>query len=282
MGVVKALFAAGVLAVAASTTVSAADLLPPPPPLSGPAAHVAPDYSGWYLRGDVGVGSAFSADASSTFAPGLTPPGFRFHQSEVGDAAFVGFGIGYRYNSWLRFDVTGEYRGSASYHAINSYGTTDANNTCSVGPTCFDVYRGTVKGGVVMGNAYVDLGTWGGITPYVGVGLGGAMNRMSNYYDFNPSTGGFGIGATRTKYQFAWALMAGLSYAVTQNVSLELGYRYLDRGDGATRLRCFQGGACAGEQQHFRMGSHDVRVGMRWMFANDVSYASPEPLVRKY
>ena len=28
----------------------------------------------------------------------------------MADAAFVGFGVGYAWNNWLRFDVTGEYR----------------------------------------------------------------------------------------------------------------------------------------------------------------------------
>ncbi|HEY8579921.1 MAG TPA: outer membrane beta-barrel protein [Beijerinckiaceae bacterium] len=283
MGVVKALVAAGLVAAAYTSSAVAADLLPPPPPLASPAAVVAPDFSGWYLRGDVGVGASFAPKSTSTFAPGLTPPGFGFYQSDLADAAFVGLGVGYRFNSWLRFDVTGEYRGSAKYHAINAYGTTDASNTCSVGPRCFDVYHGMVKGGVLLANAYVDLGTWAGVTPFVGVGLGGSMNRMTNFYDHNPTTGGFGIGITSTKYRFAWAVMAGLSYAVTQNVSLELGYRYLDRGEGETRLACFQGGACAGERQHYKVGSHDLRLGMRWMFADSYMPApSPEPLVRKY
>ena len=37
------------------------------------------------------------------------------------DTAFVGFGIGYPWNNWLRFDVTGEYRTDVKFKAIGSY-----------------------------------------------------------------------------------------------------------------------------------------------------------------
>ena len=38
----------------------------------------------------------------------------------------------------------------------------------------------------------------------------------------------------RSKFNFAWALHAGLTYKVTQSMSIDLGYRYLDMGSGTT------------------------------------------------
>ena len=55
-----------------------------------------------------------------------------------------------------------------------------------------------------MVNGYVDLGTWSGITPYVGAGVGFAYNKLSGFTDSGdvyhcdgvtgPSGGYFGDG----------------------------------------------------------------------------------------
>src|SRR5882724_6474221 len=64
----------------------------------------AEDFGGWYLRGDVGVGvfhnpKWFDADSAAV-------GGSFVHQGNA-DAPFVGFGVGYQFNNWLRVDVTG-------------------------------------------------------------------------------------------------------------------------------------------------------------------------------
>ena len=56
MGTIKSIALAGLVAVATSAPALAADLLPPPPPMPVPVQIVEVG-SGWYLRGDVGVGS---------------------------------------------------------------------------------------------------------------------------------------------------------------------------------------------------------------------------------
>lgn len=78
--------------------------------------------------------------------------------------------------------------------------------------------------------------------------------------------------------------MAGLSYAVTPNVSLEMSYRYLDRGKANTgTIACANagGGGCFFESQAFKVVSQDLRLGMRWQFA-DAPMAPMQPLIRKY
>ena len=61
MSPVRATLIAGVIALAAQTT-QAADILPPPPPVMAPASMPAAEFSGWYLRGDVGIGKTVVAD----------------------------------------------------------------------------------------------------------------------------------------------------------------------------------------------------------------------------
>ena len=86
-----------------------------------------------------------------------------------------------------------------------------------------------------MANGYVDLGTYVGLTPYVGGGLGytyvdwgslgdtRALRRRRparQRWSARPSTR-----ATQS-WRFTYALMAGLAYDVSQNMKLDLGYRY--------------------------------------------------------
>lgn len=279
MGNIKALLIASISAIAAITGARAADMLPPPVHMPQPA-YVPVEFSGWYLRGDVGVGIAGSADHTSTFVGHPVIPGFREVSSSVGDSAFVGFGIGYRFNNWFRMDATGEYRMSSAYNALNHYTGTPPG--CI---ECYDQYKATTYGGVFLLNGYVDLGTWAGITPFIGVGIGGSYNVVKDITDHNVTTGtGFGYGRGDSKWDFAWALMAGLSYAVTPNVALELSYRYLDRGKAETgAIACANafGGGCFFESHSFKVTSQDLRIGMRWQFA-DAPLAPMPPLVRKY
>ena len=49
-------------------------------------------------------------------------PQFQFFDKGGFDSApFFMVGLGYRWNSWLRFDFTGEYRGKAGFHALDRF-----------------------------------------------------------------------------------------------------------------------------------------------------------------
>ena len=159
-----------------------------------------------------------------------------------------------------------------------------------------DFYRGDISSWVGLVNGYVDLGTWYGITPYVGAGVGLASNTLSGMTDqgdvtfaltgTGPSGGYFGDGS---KTNFAWALMTGLDFNVTQNLKLELGYRYLDLGKftsgGSNCLGTCGGGVANYVSSKNDLASNDFRLGLRWMIGEEPTYApapEPAPLVRKY
>jgi opacity protein-like surface antigen len=83
------------------------------------------------------------------------------------------------------------------------------------------------------------------------------------------------------KFDFAWAVMAGLSYSVTPNMKVELGYRYLDMGSAQSGgIQCYNTPSCIQETQRFQLASHDIRIGLRYMFP--VYAPSAPPLIAKY
>ena len=86
-----------------------------------------------------------------------------------------------------------------------------------------------------MANAFFDLGTYHGITPYVGAGLGVSYTMINNFTDTNVRNRAIFYAEDNGEWSFAWALHAGLGYEVNDRVTLDFGYRYLDLGDGARR-----------------------------------------------
>ena len=74
--------------------------------------------------------------------------------------------------------------------------------------------------------------------------------------------------------------MAGLDFAVTPNLTLELGYRYLNLGNvKSAAINCVSTSSCPNEVQNYRLQSNDIRLGFRYNFA---ALLPPAPLVRKY
>jgi opacity protein-like surface antigen len=282
------------LAIAGAATLSlasagfAGDLPPPPLPQAPMPVQVFGNDSGFYLRGDVGVGVNTVGKHSLATSPStFTPTGVTGYNDDLSASSFVGVGAGYAINNWFRVDGTLEYRGGGKLSSVDYY-TPNAGNGFTTGK---DFYSANVSSFVGLVNAYVDLGTWYCITPYIGAGVGFANNTISGFTDIGYSVptppGGtsgvyFGKGSTNN---FAFALMAGLGYDVTNNLKLDLGYRYLNMGKVTTGSSVPQFGPPTYKYTQKDLSSHDFRIGMRWVFADKSAPPPPSysaPLVRKY
>jgi opacity protein-like surface antigen len=230
------------------------------------------EFSSWYLRGDIGfsnqqLGSLFSDQYAGLASVQNVDRGFD-------SAPFFGLGIGYNYNDWLRFDLTGEYRGKANFHGLD-IGTWPAG-ACGGAPPCYIVDRYTASKSELtfLLNGYVDLGTWYNVTPFVGAGVGMSRNTISNFGDFstciNSSSCSVSGGSdasfdTASKWNFAWALHAGLAYRVTKNFTVELAYRYIDLGNATTGNGINFDRSQTFPPFEFRhLTSHDVKLGLRF------------------
>jgi opacity protein-like surface antigen len=263
-----------------TTAAFAADMgIPQQPPMYAPPPVVAPQpLAGWYLRGDVGVGmQTFSSfDHSQVNSAFVWPASWTIVQKDMGDTNIFGGGIGYEFNNWLRADVTAEYRTKAAWKATGSY-----TNFCAGGGTCFDVTDGNLSSTVVMANAYIDLGTWWCLTPYIGAGVGGAYNRITGVQDLglnSDGTNGFGFTMNdSSQWNLAWNAQAGLTYNVTNNFKVDMNVRYLHLGSPQTaEVFCQNTPACPGAQYTLtNTSSWDFRLGVRWMLQPD---PAPAPM----
>jgi opacity protein-like surface antigen len=271
MGSLRSLALAGAAALA-SVPALGADL----PPLIQKAPVPVEEFAGgWYLRGDIGISSQY---VRSLYNILYETAGSVTNLSKGFDSAGIfGLGLGYQFNSWLRFDFTGEYRAGSTFRGLDTY-TPEPNSGTGVG---VDDYSATKSEWLFLFNAYLDLGTWWHVTPFVGAGVGFSRVTISNFRDVNVATAGLAYADDASKWNFAWALHAGLAYHVTPAFTVELAYRYVRLGDGRSGdLITYHGVSLVDNPMHFRnIDSHDVKLGIRWLFY-EPTYLPP-PLIRK-
>lgn len=225
----------------------AADLLPPPPVLD--RDEIVEVGTGWYLRGDVG------------YVDYNTPRDIAFHiptvlplNGERLDKTFsVGGGIGYQLTNWLRADATIDHRFGAELSGTRPFPTYDLGYVRD---------QADVESTSYLLNAYVDLGYWSGVTPYLGAGIGLASNRFTNirreFYALGQPAG-TGFPTPHTTNNLAWALMAGVAVDVGSGFKIDLGYRYTHLGDARTRID----GPGAGIRTD-DLKTHEIRLGARY------------------
>jgi len=289
------------LACALGGQASAADM---PMPYYGDAPQEKVEFgTGWYIRGDVGG----SLDSGPVLSPDLA---FLGNKTQANWNADVGFG--YKYNSWFRSDLTLGALGSQKSTGIQQVGcyqrianvidptTQNSVGVYAVPNTCNETQRANLKKQILLLNGYFDLGTWYGVTPYIGAGLGAARveqegsraytnasdnsayranlvlpeDALSNptYLEgpalvrpLNPQPViAYGIQnwdrRFRTvKYNFAWALMAGAAWQMTDNAYLDVGYRYVNFGR-FTGISSITGATVSKD-----LSAHQIRIGVRYM-----------------
>lgn len=215
----KALFVALLAGVAGPAF--AADYYEPQP-------EVVPEIvGGWYIRGHIGMSNQEFDGLESSLYGASSIIDYGWHdEGGFSSAPIFGAGVGYKFNDYLRGDLTVEYRGKSDFNALDY--VTDADGTTT------NDFRAKKSEWVVMANAYADIGTWYGITPYVGAGIGGSYNTISHFRDINIINGGGGYADDDSTWNFAWALHTGLGIQATERLIIDLGYSFVSLGDGQT------------------------------------------------
>lgn len=246
---------AGALAFALAPVAGyAADL--PEPPLLEPTPEPVEFGSAWYLRGDIGYKNYRNPkaefDNSAYKAAGISS----FSGERMKDAAVFGGGVGYKFNNWIRSDITLDYETKAKFRGdlpcIGACGGKSDNRT-------------DISAWTLFWNGYVDLVNFHGFVPYVGGGVGAARLKMHDlrYTDYpvvgNPTSGSY---RGDTNWNFAWNVQAGFGFEISPNLVLDANYRFVDLGDAKSANIPAAGG---GKVKIKDVQAHEVRVGFRYM-----------------
>ncbi len=157
----------------------------------------------------------------------------------VGGALFAGYDFYYKFDVPIRTEL--EY-------ALRSDWTSGESWSVPGGWIDTDV---KVNVQTLLLNVYYDFRNSTKFTPYIGAGIGLAFTQGYADSDGHGSLSWYNYNDSAHRTDFAWQVGAGVAYAFTDNVSADLGYRYLGLGSNVL------GGYS---------GAHEFSLGIRITF----------------
>lgn len=228
----------------------------------------APD-NGLYLSGKAGVGIINLGNQSLSYQSDVIPSDFgNKHDSNFAGALAAGYDFHPQFGVPVRLEL--EYTG---------YGKANSNNSVTYSEASFGYpdYKGRKENNLevqlqtVLVNGYWDIRTSTPFTPWVSAGLGFSHLSLDQHTvdsDTQISTGRLDDVARSGNHSgsssnFAWAVGAGINWALTDNVSLDLSYRYVDAGKVEANYTTRRG---VSETAKVSVTSNDVLLGVRYTF----------------
>lgn len=180
----------------------------------------------WYIRGDLGVDVV---NIPETFNNGSQ---YNSLGSLSGTVA-----AGYQFNDLFRMEGELGYTGLGDFDSDPTAASCPGSDSASPAATtvpCFVESDGGSHAWTFLVNGFFDLGTFAGITPYVGAGAGIAYTDAGVYTETTCTDGGTYTctfpgtlynDVREREFHFAYQLSAGASYDLTDKLKLDLGYR---------------------------------------------------------
>ncbi|MGB0907751.1 MAG: outer membrane beta-barrel protein [Maricaulaceae bacterium] len=232
--------------------------------MAAPTVAYAQDESGWYLRGNAGYGVHTDIDITGDVVGDV--------ESEGNAAGSVGLGYDFGNNWRLEGDFA---QLQTDLGAISQYPNTSAK----------------LETKTAMINAIYDFSGFGRWEPYIGAGIGIVRgNATIQASDFpsgsvgapgvvnvsNPTcVGGVACSFKDGDTGLGWQLLAGVGYAISDNLTWDTHYRYLNstnldfKGAKAPAL----GSLAAAAASYEDVGAHALMTGFRYRFGEKAAAA---------
>ena len=196
--------------------------------------YAAADFGYHWPYDYVGKSSVNPPNNATTNTPGSTASDWRFR----GEDDWLAFGrLGYAFTPNWRLELEGGYRPSDVDSVFSRNTNSIPTGLCQVGvirtaasPACGPL-GGSLKVTTAMVNAIYDVIPGGRIHPFVGIGAGVAWGHMNVAGQLsNVPTGARpyeNLAIDSTDRDFAYQLLAGIAFDITDNVAFDVTGRYL-------------------------------------------------------
>ncbi len=229
------------------------------------------DGSGWYLKGAAGYGAHTDLDITGQIVGDV--------ESEGNGA--LNAGLGYDFGESWRLELDGTTM------------LTD-NGAVSQVPSSFAKLRTDA----VMLNAIYDFSDFGKFAPYVGAGVGiisadasiashdfpnvDGTGQITNPTCVGERSGieGYSCNVDDSDIGVGWQLLAGLGYDITDNLTWDTNYRYLQTSDmdfDSAFTNAATGAATVGQTKLDGVGAHQILTGFRYRFGQSAAPAIVKP-----
>lgn len=215
-------------------------------------------FSGFYVKGEAGISIGGSTGTTAPESNGM--PAI-FDSTDLGTGA--GFGVG------LGAYVTGRFRTELLFTSRQGH---DYNSEIPGAPIQVTAEADVASYALMLGGIF-DIHTFEigqiKVTPNVSAMAGFAYNTTSDLTYTVAGLGNIVVDGGNTT-NFAWGVGAGAGIALTDRISLDLGYRYSDLGDFETGRNIVSATVPAafsldkGWDGHY--ATHDILLGLRYKF----------------
>ncbi|MCL2591578.1 MAG: outer membrane beta-barrel protein [Betaproteobacteria bacterium] len=170
-----------------------------------------------------------------------------------------GLAVGYDFNKRFRAPVRAELEYSVFSEASDEK---SAWGDYYYGLDRVTTIRQKLQTQTLFVNGYFDFRNATAFTPYVGGGLGLAFIKVrgsygwADFYGGNPGLSHSVSLRSKSTTNFAWNIGAGAAYAINDNISLDLGYRFASLG---------------GAKTEWADNFHDVRIKSKDVYMHQVT-----------
>lgn len=236
--------------------------------------------AGWYVRGAVGYEWSLASDFSDTNCASTNPPAL-FGCANGNDGQPIGaygdFGkfplaeaaVGRQFLPWLRADLAVGYRFDMNYKGNANFLSVGTQQPVSAKA---DSISGMVNLFVDINGLLAGKKLWR-FQPYMGGGVGLSYNRMDpmtfHFHD-NPGSHKISITPSGDRKDFAFMLTVGTGIVLTEQLCLDIAYRYVDLGQvGTSSGNMFMDVIPAGitiNDIESDLRTHGLAVGLRYLF----------------
>lgn len=216
-----------------------------------------------YIKGE--VGASISQDTGKTSFQDQFGGSAEFANNDLGTASVLGVGFGKELSGKIRADLTLNFRHGHEF---------DAKTLPISGIPILPVpTTANLQSYGLMANIFYDIATLTvgkkSIVPYLGGGVGFAVNKLDtvtfNYAAVTSFSDVTWAGDKKTN--FAWQVGGGFGVDLSENSTLEIGYRYVDLGKFQSGTQILSG--ASGQLQRRLKGdisAHEVTIGLRYNF----------------
>lgn len=122
-----------------------------------------------------------------------------------------------------------------------------------------DRYELKLKSQAVMFNSYIDIYTNTPFNPYIGGGIGFSSLKLSDRSLTYPEVPSESI---KDETNFAWQIGVGVACNLSNNVAVDLGYRYMDYGSFKKKEHDEDGYST----DKVEAKAHEIALGLRYSF----------------
>ena len=203
----------------------------------------------YYVKAEVGISKSEKIKSDQDF---YKQSGNKSFNSDP----LYSLGFGYKINDKFRTEVTYSY--TDLKYKVNTPSTGNKNVIINC------AQKVNIQTGMI--NLFYDVATYQKLTPYIGFGLG--------YAKINPKKASFSIKNAETLYvsnkseNLTYALMGGVSIAMTDRVNFDIGYKFQDFGKakGFDKYKVPSGTVLPIDPKSFNIRAHIATIGVRYSF----------------